>query len=78
MLTSEVTGCPMCDTARWKVIIYFGLPGLLCQNVGCSSLHGPAAWVPEWLTQLAGGEDGFAFMTYEGSYWRALWEWLTG
>lgn len=69
--------CPNCNSEMMKVI-YFGLPGRLCENYGCSTLSGPVELIPNWLSQFAAGEDGFCFMTYEGSYWRALWQWLKG
>jgi hypothetical protein len=58
-------------------VIYFGLPGELSED-GENYLTGPAAWVPNWLAQMCAGEDGFCFMVYEGSYWKALWAWLKG
>lgn len=67
--------CPRCSRPMWKVI-FVGLPGRLCQNFGCSVLTGPAEFVPNWLAQLTAGPQGFGFMPYEGSYWRALWRWL--
>jgi hypothetical protein len=54
-----------------------GLPGRLCVNEDCSCLHGLAAYAPAVSTDTEAGPM-FSFMTYEGSYWIALWEWLTG
>lgn len=69
--------CEYCGSETTKVI-YFGLPGRLCENAECSLLTGLAAWVPRWLSVACAGPDGFAFMAYEGGYWPALWYWLTG
>ncbi len=69
--------CPICGQFTRVKVIYFGLPGVLCLGADCSLLTGPAAYVPIWLAQLCSGEDGFSFLTYEGSYWPALWRWLT-
>ena len=55
-------------------VIYFGLPGHLSED---GVLTGLAAYVPEWLQQMCAGPDGFCFLAYEGSYWPALWYWLT-
>ena len=71
-----MTACTVCDKPTAKVI-YFGLPGRLCLNYGCALLTGLASLVPEWLQYLAWGEDGAVFMTYKGSYFPALWRWLT-
>ena len=69
--------CAVCGNGAMKVI-YFGLPGRLCEDIGCGSLTGLASYVPESVQQFASGEDGFCFMSYEGGYWPALWQWLKG
>lgn len=56
-------------------VIYCGLPGRLCQSEPCSVLDGAAAWAPPIPTWTDYGPF-FAFMIYEGSYWRALLLWL--
>ncbi|WP_142851012.1 hypothetical protein [Telmatospirillum sp. J64-1] len=66
--------CPNCGEPMVKAI-YLGLPGEFCES--CNTLTGLAAYAPPVASQT---EDGplFKFMVYEGSYWRALWHWLTG
>lgn len=66
--------CPLCNAAMDKVI-FFGLPGKLCQNAGCTLLIGLAAYAP--AIETADG-NGFAFYVYQGSYWRALWHCIIG
>ena len=66
--------CPLCGRPMDKVI-YFGLPGRFCQS--CNALTGVAAYAPPVATETDDGPQ-FAFMLYEGSYWRALWHWLFG
>lgn len=67
--------CPMCASPMMK-IIYMGLPGRLCTVDGCHCLTGAAAYAPSVASETDDG-PAFAFMPYEGSYWRALWRWLT-
>lgn len=68
--------CPNCRGNRSKVI-YFGLPGLLCDDPTCNTLSGLASWAPNIGTETPSGTQ-FAFMKYRGSYWPALWAWLRG
>jgi hypothetical protein len=67
-------GCPNCHDDTVKVI-YLGLPGRFCE--ACGTLSGLAAYAPPIATETPHGPM-FAFMAYEGSYWRALWAWLRG
>ncbi len=67
-----MTDCPLCNGKTVKVI-YFGLPGRLCED--CQCLDGLAAYAPPVASDTDAGPM-FAFMVYEGSYWRALWHWL--
>lgn len=67
--------CPLCGGETHRVI-YTGLPGRLCKDERCAALTGLAAYVPPIVTETDQGPM-FAFMVYEGSYWRALWRWLT-
>lgn len=55
-------------------VIYCGLPGRFCE--ACSCLDGIAAYAPAIASDTEAGPM-FAFMVYEGSYWLALWHWLT-
>lgn len=64
--------CPTCNSPTVKVI-YFGLPGRLCDVWDCGTLTGLASYAPA----VSDGE-AFEYMAYEGSYWAALWFWLTG
>lgn len=71
--------CPDCGGATVKVI-YLGLPGRLCEDEYCSRLSGVAALAglaPGVACDGPDGEPAFEFMAYTGSYWRALWRWLT-
>lgn len=65
--------CPVCDEPMSKAI-YVGLPGRFCLN--CNVLDGLAAWAPPVSTETEHGPM-FSFFIYEGSYWKALWHWLT-
>ena len=70
--------CPNCTTAGHRVL-YYGLPMFFCGNGRCATLFGFWAWVVEWVPNNTDddGEPVFAFMAYTGSYWSALWHWLT-
>ncbi len=62
--------CPRCSTVGVKVI-YYGLPHRLCDNDECVCLWGPFDWLTTKLPF-----NGF-MLQYQGSYWSALWTWLT-
>lgn len=68
--------CPRCGAETMKVI-YFGLPGRLCETDGCRTLTGLAAYAPPVASEGPDGELVFAFIPYTGSYLPALWRWLT-
>lgn len=68
--------CDLCGRKMEKVI-YMGLPGRLCMGEDCHLLIGLAAWAPPIVSETERGPR-FAFLCYEGSYWRALWYWLIG
>ena len=70
--------CPVCYRAEQIKVLYFGLPGLLCVNEECHALTGMAAWLPPIATEDPDGEPAFKFFAYEGSYLKALWQYLTG
>lgn len=58
---------PRCEGHSGKVL-YMGLPVLHCDS--CGTLWGFWSFVPAfWF-------NGYLF-PYEGSYLKALWEWLT-
>jgi hypothetical protein len=64
-----MTTCPQCGGEAHKAI-YFGLPLGVCADPTCSMAWGLGSyamlvWFNGWL------------MIYTGSYWRALWGWLT-
>lgn len=65
--------CPMCHGRAGK-ILYMGFPGWFCAS--CSGAGGAASYVMMWFDWLEGG--GWTLLSYEGSYWRALWRYLTG
>lgn len=65
--------CPICDDGMEK-IIYCGLPGHFCFK--CSCMAWLSSYAPAIATETENG-PAFAIMTYEGSYWPALWHWLT-
>lgn len=67
--------CVLCGGPAWKVI-YFGLPGRLCQCESCSSLTGLAAYAPIVVSDDESGLPAFKFAVYEGSYLKALLRWL--
>jgi len=71
------TRCSNCVDSKLVKVIYFGMPGLFCLN--CDTLHGIASYMPVVATEdEETGEPYFAFMVYQGSYWKALWRWLIG
>lgn len=61
--------CPLCSSKGLK-IIHLGLPMFLCSKDECGAVWG------FWCYAIAFYFDG-VFFVYEGSYWPALWEWLT-
>lgn len=61
--------CPLCQAENLKVI-YFGLPGKLCSE--CSCLSGIASIVPP----IANPEGDMVLLAYEGSYLKALWQYV--
>ena len=63
--------CPNCGGRMLKVI-YMGMPGRICADEYCSTVTGLAAFMP-----LVSNGEHFAYAAYRGSYWRALWRWLT-
>jgi len=65
--------CPRCDDETAKVIAW-GLPLRLCLK--CNMVGGAWAMVYDALAVFE--TEGFSFMVYRGSYWRALWHWLRG
>lgn len=64
--------CPVCGADTVKVI-YFGLPGRLCDDYQCGNLAGLASYAP-----VVSDGEAFQYLAYEGSYWAALWHWLLG
>jgi hypothetical protein len=66
--------CPACGSEAMKVL-YLGLPMKLCSNESCNCLFGFFSRVAVWIP-ISDGEC-FCFLGYEGSYWKALWHWLT-
>lgn len=67
-------GCPLCKAPPHKVI-YMGLPMLFCAESDCQCLWGLWSFIP---VHFPAEGDGWTFMFYEGSYWKALWRWLKG
>jgi hypothetical protein len=63
-------GCPLCGSSHEKVI-YAGLPLKLCVKKDCNCVWG--FWSRLFYLLPFNG----VFMKYHGSYWRALWHWLT-
>ncbi len=66
--------CPICGGYTFRTI-YLGLPGHFCTS--CNFLEGPAAYLPA-ITVTTDSGPMFSFFLYEGSYWKALWHWLSG
>ena len=65
------TQCPQCKNEEILKVIYYGLPAKLCANEKCNCLIvGFSLAFLYWLPFNG------VFMTYEGSYWPALWVWL--
>ncbi len=65
-----MTKCPRCNSESLKMI-YAGLPLRKCTDLTCACAWGLGSYAAAiWFTG--------AMMAYEGSYWRALWHWLTG
>lgn len=68
-----MANCPMCGNVAQKVL-YMGLPMRLCR---CSCLFGVFSVVASWFP-IATDDGEFAFMAYDGPYWRAVWAWVRG
>lgn len=64
--------CPLCSGPSAKVI-YYGMPCRLCHDERCSCLW--SWWLFDWLVPYLPFNG--VLVGYEGSYWRALWRWLT-
>ena len=63
--------CPICNNETLKVI-YYGLPGLICENENCNCAFGFSFWLDNILRLPYNG----CMMVYRGNYFIALWEWL--
>jgi len=61
--------CPQCGSESFKVI-YYGLPHLFCKDESCNCMFGFWANVTQYLPF-----NGW-LMIYNGSYWKALFNWL--
>lgn len=64
--------CVNCQKETAKKVIYMGFPMKLCTD--CHTLWGFWWFILILFPWSMDGE--FAFMTYKGSYWLALWYWL--
>jgi hypothetical protein len=60
-------------------VIYYGIPCLLCDAYNRSSARECSVLVAPWWADWFIADLPFngEFMVYEGSYWSALWHWLT-
>jgi len=66
--------CPDCNKEGVKVIAW-AMPMYFCEN--CHTLWGFWSFFHFYITApIESLFGGFSFMTYEGSYWRALWDWF--
>ena len=66
-----------------KKVIAFGLPmKMKTGDDGVPELHGfwstPYTFILAPIDAFFNGGQGFGFMEYEGSYWKALWHFLFG
>jgi len=61
--------CPTCGVESSKVL-YMGIPVRLCNDRNCNTVFG--FW--SWLMALV-PFNGF-FFVYEGSYLKAMYDWL--
>lgn len=66
--------CPYCGKGEFEKALYMGFPLRLCNRDQCATASGIGSWV---MVVIRPEPDGWTIMTYEGSYWRALWHWLT-
>lgn len=66
----EYKVCPLCDSEALKAI-YAGIPVLLCSNRGCNCVWG------FWSKAMNLFPFNGWFLIYTGSYFHALWHWLT-
>jgi hypothetical protein len=70
--------CPTCEQPAAKVIAA-GMPMKLCQNENCNTVFGePFCSIYIYCVAPIEGmfNDEFAFLIYEGSYLKALWDWF--
>ncbi len=63
--------CDICD-GRATRVLYYGLPHWLCDFEDCLHVFGFFSCFTDALPF-----NGH-FLSYDGSYWSALWYWLTG
>ena len=72
--------CPLCDRPGIRILMG-PLPVWLCQNEECSAVWGFWSRLACWLTPIlyppSDDGEGFAFVAYTGSYWKALWGLMT-
>jgi len=73
-MTENSNLCPNCQIHSIVKVIYFGLPGQLCEY--CNYFDGLASYAPLVTSEDEYGEPCFSFIVYEGSYWKALFYWL--
>lgn len=65
--------CPRCGKVdEAQRVIYYGLPFYFCSDESCNTLWGCRLW--DWIASVLPFNG--VFMTYEGSYWAALWFWM--
>lgn len=61
--------CKSCKK-RMVRVIYTGLPVWLCSDDECNTVDGFWSFIMDYIPF-----NGM-FMTYKGSYWKALWHWI--
>lgn len=63
--------CPICDKTSIKVI-YYGFPVRICEDGTCSCMFG------FWTNITSIFPFNGWMMEYEGSYFKALYDWIRG
>ena len=69
-MESDLIKCPKCGEAGTKVL-YSGIPAKFCLNESCSTLWGVGSYLIAMLPF-----NGM-FVHYDGSYFSALWFFLS-
>lgn len=70
-MRTKAVKCPACGGKDVLKVIYAGLPMKLCTDKTCVAIFG------FWSCILLVIPFTGVFLSYEGSYWKAIFQWLS-